>query len=40
MGVCYSYFRKLFKEYTGISPSLYQQDMRLQRAKDCSPPPT
>ncbi len=34
MGVSYSNFRKLFKEYTGISPSLYQQDLRLQRAKE------
>jgi len=34
MGQSYSNFRKLFKEYTGISPSLYQQDLRLQRAKE------
>jgi AraC-like DNA-binding protein len=34
MGVSYSNFRKLFKEYTGISPSLYQQDLRLQPAKE------
>ena len=34
MGVSYSNFRKLFKEFTGISPSLYQQDLRLQRAKE------
>jgi len=34
MGVSYSNFRKLFKEYTGISPALYQQDLRLQRAKE------
>ena len=33
-GVSYSTFRKLFKEYTGISPALYQQDLRLQRAKE------
>ena len=26
--------RKLFKEFTGISPALYQQDLRLQRAKE------
>lgn len=30
----YSNFRKLFKEYTGMSPALYQQDLRLQRAKE------
>ena len=34
MGISYSNFRKLFKEYTGISPALYQQDLRLQRAKE------
>ena len=34
LGVSYSNFRKLFKEYTGISPSTYQQDLRLQRAKE------
>lgn len=34
LGVSYSNFRKLFKEHTGLSPSLYQQDLRLQRAKE------
>jgi len=34
MGQSYSNFRKLFKEYTGISPALYQQDLKLQRAKE------
>jgi AraC-like DNA-binding protein len=34
LGVSYSNFRKLFKEFTGISPSTYQQDLKLQRAKD------
>ncbi len=34
MGVSYSNFRKLFKEFTGISPAIYQQDLRLQRAKE------
>jgi len=34
MGVSYSNFRKLFKEHTGISPAIYQQDLRLQRAKE------
>ena len=34
LGVSYSNFRKLFKEFTGISPDLYQQDLRLQRAKE------
>ena len=27
-------FRKLFKEFTGISPALYQQELRLQRARE------
>ena len=34
MGVSYSNFRKLFKEFTGLSPATYQQDLRLQRAKE------
>lgn len=34
LGAGYSNFRKLFKEYTGLSPAIYQQDLRLQRAKE------
>lgn len=34
LGVSYSKFRKLFKEYTGLSPATYQQDLKLQRAKE------
>lgn len=34
MGMGYSNFRKLFKEFTGISPALYQQELRLQRARE------
>lgn len=34
LGVSYSNFRKLFKEYTGLSPAAYQQDLKLQRAKE------
>ncbi|MBP3510944.1 MAG: AraC family transcriptional regulator [Prevotella sp.] len=34
MGMSYSNFRKLFKEYTGISPANYQQSLKLQRAKE------
>ncbi|MDO4158965.1 MAG: AraC family transcriptional regulator [Prevotellaceae bacterium] len=34
LGSSYSNFRKLFKEYTGLSPALYQQELRLQRAKE------
>ena len=34
MGISYSNFRKLFKEFTGISPALYQQALKIQRAKE------
>lgn len=34
LGSSYSNFRKLFKEYTGISPALYQQNLKLQHAKE------
>lgn len=34
LGMSYSSFRKLFKEYTGLSPACYFQDIKLQRAKD------
>lgn len=34
IGISYSSFRKLFKEFTGIAPAMYQQDLRLQRAKE------
>ena len=34
LGSSYSNFRKLFKEYTGLSPAFYQQDLKLQRAKE------
>ena len=34
LGVSYSNFRKLFKEHTGLSPAIYQQDLKLQHAKE------
>lgn len=34
LGVSYSNFRKQFKLYTGLSPAIYQQELRLQRAKE------
>jgi AraC-like DNA-binding protein len=34
LGISYSNFRKLFKEFAGVSPALYQQELRLQRAKE------
>ena len=34
LGVSYSNFRKLFKEHTGLSPAIYQQALKLQRAKE------
>lgn len=33
-GISYSNFRKLFKEYTGVAPAMYQQVLRIQRAKE------
>lgn len=30
----YSYFRKMFKEYTGISPRQYHLDLKIMRAKE------
>ena len=33
-GISYSSFRKLFKEYTGIAPAMYQHNLRLQLAKE------
>lgn len=34
LGISYSSFRKLFKEHTGFAPALYQQTLKLQRAKE------
>ena len=34
LGVSYSWFRKAFKKYTGISPAQFQMNLRLQYAKD------
>ena len=34
LGVSYSNFRKLFKEFTGLSPATYQQELRLMHAKE------
>lgn len=34
IGMSYSLFRKQFKEYTGLSPALYFQEIKLQRAKE------
>lgn len=34
LGMSYSLFRKRFKEYTGLSPSQYLLDIRLQRARE------
>lgn len=30
----YSWFRRMFKEYTGLSPAQYQQQIRAQKAKE------
>lgn len=34
LGLGYSWFRRMFKEYTGVSPAQYQQQQRLLRAKE------
>ena len=34
LGISYSSFRKLFEEHTGFAPALYQQNLKLQRAKE------
>ena len=34
LGISYSTFRKQFKNYTGLSPARYFQDLKLQRAKE------
>ncbi len=33
VNMSYSWFRKLFKEYTGLSPAMYIQEMKMERAK-------
>ncbi|NJN25527.1 MAG: AraC family transcriptional regulator [Cyclobacteriaceae bacterium] len=33
-GMSYSYFRKLFKTYTGLSPAQYHLQLKLQKARD------
>lgn len=34
LGMSYSLFRKSFKDYAGLSPAKYLQDIRLQRARE------
>ncbi len=34
LGLGYSWFRRMFKEYTGVSPAQYQNQQRLLRAKE------
>jgi AraC-like DNA-binding protein len=34
LNVGYSYFRQMFRKYTGISPSQYHLSLRIQKAKD------
>lgn len=34
LGLSYTWFRRAFKEYTGISPAQYQLQMKLNRAKE------
>ncbi len=34
LNMSYSWFRRLFKEYTGFAPAQYIQELRIQRAKE------
>lgn len=34
IGMSYSCFRKLFKQYTGFSPSRYKEEVRIQKSKE------
>ncbi|MDR2969477.1 MAG: AraC family transcriptional regulator [Tannerellaceae bacterium] len=34
LGLGYSWFRRMFKEYTGVSPTQYQLQLKLMRAKE------
>ena len=34
LNLSYTWFRRVFKEYTGISPAQYQLQMKLNRAKE------
>jgi AraC-like DNA-binding protein len=34
LNMSYSWFRKTFKEFTGLSPASYMQKLKLQAAKD------
>jgi AraC-like DNA-binding protein len=34
VGMSYSWFRRIFKQYTGFSPLQYVQELRLQKSKD------
>lgn len=34
LSVSYSWFRKVFKEYTGFSPNQYFLELKLRRAKE------
>ena len=34
LNISYSKFRKVFKEYTGLAPSQYMQELKMQKAKE------
>jgi AraC-like DNA-binding protein len=34
LNISYSWFRRMFKQHTGLSPAQYQQQIRTQRAKE------
>ncbi|RYY54340.1 MAG: AraC family transcriptional regulator, partial [Chitinophagaceae bacterium] len=34
LNISYSWFRRVFKQYTGFSPAQYQLEIKLQKAKE------
>ena len=34
IGMGYSWFRRIFKQYTGFSPALYMQELKIRKAKE------
>ena len=34
LNISYSWFRRIFKQYTGFSPAQYQMEIKIQHSKD------
>ncbi len=34
LNISYSWFRRIFKQYTGFSPAQYQMEIRIQKSKE------